>query len=453
MPKVGIDDRDQTVCIVGLGFVGLTLGVVLADSGFTVEGVEIRDDVVEMLKQGKAHFHEPGLTPRLTHMVQAGRLLVSKAIPKNGRATVYIITVGTPLAPDGLCRLDMIERVAAEIATRLKDGDMIVLRSTVRLGTTREVVAKILDATGKDYDLAFCPERTVEGRALQELRSLPQIVSGSTRRACARAAAFFSYITPTVVQVSSIEVAETIKLISNSYRDLTFAFANEIAEMCDAAGLSAFEVINTGKLSYSRTDVPLPGPVGGPCLEKDPHILVESFARYGVRPALVTAARRINERQPEDTVGRLRALTRSLPDFPDDPIIALMGLAFKGRPETDDLRGSMAFHIFEALKQQFPQARFRCFDKVIGVQALKAAFGVDAVPTIDEAFQGANLVVIANNHPCFESLPLVELAGTLARPGIIYDYWNHYDARDMRMPTGVLYMALGDGTQISPRHS
>ena len=447
MPKIHPEDRDQTVCIVGLGFVGLTLGVAMADCGFTVEGVEIREQVVELLRQGKAHFHEPGLTQRLQAMVRDRRLQISREIPNPCHSTVFIITVGTPLGPDNLCRLDMIERVTREIAACLKDGDMVIARSTVRLGVTLELVKPILDATGKDYDLAFCPERTVEGRALHELRTIPQIVGGVTRRATARAAALFSYLTPTVIQVSSVENAEMIKLISNSYRDLIFGFGNEVANLCDAAGVSAFEVINASNLSYPRSDLKMPGPVGGPCLEKDPHILIESVAKYGVSPALVAAARAINERQPRDTATRMRALADSMPGFPRKPVIALMGLAFKGRPETDDLRGSMAIPIHAALKEQFPGASFRCFDKVISAETTAEVFGVEASPSIEGAMQGANLVVIANNHPCFESLPIAELAGVMADPGLIYDYWNHYDMRDLSLPDGRRYVALGDGSQ------
>lgn len=449
MPKIDTGDRDQTVCIVGLGYVGLTLGVVMADCGFTIEGVEVRQEVLDMLNRGQAHFHEPGLTPRLTQMVQTGRVRLTRELPAQSKATAFIITVGTPLGEDGRCRLDMIERVAREIAARLKDGDLVILRSTVRLGTTRNVVARILDAAGKDYDLAFCPERTVEGRALQELRSLPQIVGGLTRRACARAAALFSHLTPTVVQVSSVEAAEMIKLVSNSYRDLTFAFANELASLCEAGGVSALEVINAGKLSYPRTDLPMPGPSGGPCLEKDPHILIESLARFGVRPHLVAAAREINERQPDDTVRRMRALMDATPGFPDRPIVALMGVAFKGRPETDDLRGTMALPIFRALQASFPGAMFRCYDKVVRPEAMRAAFDAEVAQSVDEAMRGAHLAVIANNHSCFESLPLAELAATMARPAIIYDYWNNYDARDIAMPDGVRYVALGDGGQTA----
>lgn len=445
MPQVVENYSDRTVCIVGLGYVGLTLAVVMADCGFRVIGVEIREEVVQMLREGRAHFHEPGINLRLNRMVQANRIELTTHIPEDCPASVYVITVGTPLNGDGRCRLDMIERVSSEIADRMTDGALVILRSTVKLGTTRDVVGAALARSGKRFDLAFCPERTVEGRALAELRSLPQIVSGSTPQACVRAAAVFSYLTPTVVQVTDLETAEMIKLISNSYRDVSFSFANEVARLCDASGISALEVINAGKFSYPRTDLPLPGPVGGPCLEKDPHILAESVSRFGVVPELISTGRRINERQPGEVAQSLKAFTATLPGFPDAPVIALMGLAFKGRPETDDIRGSMAFHILAALREVFPNARFRSFDKVVSQSEQARAFATEPFPDIDSVLEGADLAIIANNHPCFESMPIAELSAIMARPAVIYDFWNHYNRRDIILPDGVFYGALGDG--------
>lgn len=445
MIKISEEFPDRSVCVLGLGYVGLTLATVLAGAGFQVQGVEVREDVVDQLRRGEPHFFEPGLSERLRKLVRRGQLRIDTAIPADCPATVFIITVGTPLLGPGRIRLDMIERVSQDIAAHLKPGDMVIARSTVRLGTTRKVVMPILDGAGVPYHMAFCPERTVEGQALTELRWLPQIVGANEPAARLRASRFFNVITPTVVQVPSIEVAEMVKLIDNTYRDVTFAFANEVARMCDAAGLSAVEVINAGKLSYPRTNLPLPGPVGGPCLEKDPHILTESLRAFGFEPEMVGIARAMNETQPADVVDRLRALADTLPGWPARPVIALMGLAFKGRPVTDDLRGTMAKPMVEALRRAFPNATLRGFDAVVAPEAISATFGIAPMPSMEAAMEGANLVLIANNHPCFQGMILEDLAETLARPAVVYDFWNHFAARDLDLPEGVRYVALGDG--------
>jgi UDP-N-acetyl-D-mannosaminuronic acid dehydrogenase len=443
MSRVPSDFPDRTVCIFGQGYVGLTLAAVMADIGFDVIGTEIRDDVLACLKKGKAHFHEPGLDDLVGKLVARGRLHFKKHLDRGDKPTVFIVTVGTPLGANGKVNLSSIQNVSDEIAKNLKPGDMVIMRSTVKLGTTRRIVIPILDSAGVDYDVAFCPERTLEGQALPELRHLPQIVGSVSPRARIRAAQLFSFLTPTVVQVSSLETAETIKLIDNTQRDVAFAFANEVARICDAIGVSAREVIQSGKLGYPRTNLPLPGPVGGPCLEKDPHIMVEGLREVGLEPEITIAARRINERQPAETVAEIKRWLESKPGFNGRPVVTLAGLAFKGRPATDDLRGTMARPILASLREGFPQARFRGFDAVVPPEIAKREFDVEPVTTLEQAFDGANLVVLANNHPCFAGMPVERLAERMAAPGLIYDYWNNFDGPELNLPDGIRYMALG----------
>jgi nucleotide sugar dehydrogenase len=433
--------RDPAVCIIGLGYVGLTLAAVMADVGFEVWGVERRADVVQALKAGEAHFFERGLSAMLRK--SAPRLHFETAIPADCPATVFIVTVGTPLTGAGEVNLDAIRDVAGQVAARLKDGDMVILRSTVRLGVTRGIVAETLDRSGKAYDLAFCPERTSEGQALRELHTLPQIVGSPSILARQRAAQMFNMMTPTIVHVESFEGAELIKLIDNSYRDTMFAFANEIARICDAVGLDAHEVIAAGNLGYPRTNVLRPGTVGGPCLEKDPHVLAEGLKPYDITPELIATGRMINERQPLETAAQIRAVVDGLEGFPAAPRIVLLGLAFKGRPETDDLRGTTSLLILRALKAQFPKASWRLYDPVVRAVEAQAFFGEPAEVTVEGACEGADLVVIANNHPFFETLALERIAERMARPSLIYDYWSNFRLRDVELPQGVRYGALG----------
>jgi len=434
--------RDKQVCVLGLGYVGLTLAVAMADVGFRVLGVEIRDDVLALLTKGEAHFHEPGLKERLRRVVQSGHLQCVKRIPEGWPGSVFIITVGTPLDASGRSRLDMVESVGREVAERMQDDALIIMRSTVKLGTTRKIVLPLLTASGKKFQLAFCPERTLEGKALIELRQLPQIVGGISSQAAVRAAQLFQFITPTVVRVSSVETAEMIKLIDNAQRDVAFAYANEVARACDAIGVSAAEVIQCGKLGYPRTNLPMPGPVGGPCLEKDSHILAEGLRDLGLEPEITMAARRTNEKQPAEVVSHLKRVTATLNGFAEHPAITLMGIAFKGQPATDDLRGTMARPVLACLRESYPTAEFRGFDAVVSANDI-SGFGLSPVPALQEAFAGTSLVVILNNHPVFSSMDIEDLAKEMRTPGLIYDFWNCYNATDLHLPQGVTYMALG----------
>ncbi|MBI4994123.1 nucleotide sugar dehydrogenase [Candidatus Peregrinibacteria bacterium] len=442
MPKVTKNFRDRRVCIIGLGYVGLTLATVMADQGFDVLGIEIRDEVLDMLKSGNPHFFEPGLSDHLKRLIKEGNIHFEKYIPKECEATVYIITVGTPLDSDGKVRLDMIKNVSEEVSRHLKEGDMVILRSTVKLGLTRKFVEPILKQNKISFDLAFCPERTLEGYALIELRQLPQIIGGLTLESSVRAAQAFQFITPSVVVVNDPETAEMIKLVDNSSRDVFLAYGNEVARMCDAAGISAAEVIRAGKLGYPRTNVAWPGPVGGPCLEKDSHILAEGLREIGIEPEITTAARRLNERQPKEIISQLAKMISKINGFPDKPIITLFGIAFKGKPATDDLRGTMARPIFNEIKKHFPHAHFRGYDAVVSHKAIKE-FGLEPFDNIESAINGASLVIILNNHLEFEKMPIEQLARVLTRPAVIYDFWNNFSSRDLHLPEGVKYIALG----------
>ena len=355
---------------------------------------------------------------------------------------MWIITVGTPMGPGGRARMDMIESVSREVAKNLKDDDLVIMRSTVKIGTTRELVHPVLASSGKRFDLAFCPERTIEGQALEELRWLPQIVGGESLDVGVRAGQLFQFLTPTVVRVSSVEAAEMVKLVDNSQRDVHFAYSNEVARICDAVGISAAEVIQAGKRGYPRTNLPMPGPVGGPCLEKDSYILAESVERHGIKPEMTLAARMINERQPDEVVAAIKAHAVRLGGLPAKPVIALLGIAFKGRPPTDDLRGTTARPLLAKLAKAFPGARFRGFDAVVSAEAQRG-FGLEPMASLTDALTGAHVAVIHNNHAVFATMPLESLADRMATPGIVYDLWNNFAPRSVLMPEGRAYVCLG----------
>jgi UDP-N-acetyl-D-mannosaminuronic acid dehydrogenase len=288
------------------------------------------------------------------------------------------------------------------------------------------------------FALAYCPERTLEGRALIELKTLPQVVGGIDTVSTFRASQLFSFLTPSVVRVNDPETAELVKLINNTQRDYTFAFANEVATICDTLGLSAAEVISSGNLGYSRANLPMPGPVGGPCLEKDPYILAQSLEDRGFEPRLAIGARRWNEALPQRTTDLLaealegRAVSR----------IAVVGLAFKGRPETSDLRGTLAKPLIDHLRARFPDAVLVGWDPIVESDDV-ATLGLRPVGSIAEAFAGSDLVVIQNNHEFFAKMDLASLSDAMARPGIVYDLWNQHDPRALRLSAGVTYHSLG----------
>jgi UDP-N-acetyl-D-mannosaminuronic acid dehydrogenase len=426
-----------------LGYVGLTLGVALARRGVKVFGIEKRPAIVDLTNRGIPHFSESGLDVALSSVVDAGLLIASETTEGVPPCHYYILTVGTPLRAGSYePRLDMIEEATRQVADHFEDGATVILRSTVRIGTTRQIVDPVLRDSGKKYLLAMCPERTLEGDALRELAILPQIIGGMNDAASNKAATLFSILTNTTVRVTDPETAEMIKLVDNTSRDVRFAFANEVARACDAVGINANDVIRYGKLGYARTNVALPGLVGGPCLEKDPHILLASVAPYDITLEITAASRQVNERQPAET---LSAILDRLSRIKEGPYtVTLAGMAFKGVPETDDLRGSMSLHLVRLLEERTDVREIRVYDSVVPKDALQALpHEVSIFGDFYDACTNADLVVIANNHPIFSSVDFQRVVSLMNQGGFMYDYWNNLGEQPPEV-LGGRYLTVGN---------
>ena len=419
-----VDSMDTNVVVVGLGYVGLTLSAHLSSVGFRVHGVEIRQSVLESLQEKKSFFWEPNLNEVISKTILSGAFSFSENMPPSKEVRVFIITVGTPLDINGNTNLAPIISASKQVAEVLNEGDLVILRSTVKLGTTDEIVAQILSKKQVRFDLAFCPERTLEGSALQELGNLPQIIGANTLRVRQRAAKFFGHSTSSVITVSNTKTAEMIKLVDNMQRDAHFAISNEIAAMCNDLEIRAVEVINFGKLGYPRTNLPTPGPVGGPCLEKDSYILAESFSHTPELGQVTLSTRKANENVI--LAGANFISDFLITKFNEKSIkIAVLGLAFKGKPETDDLRGSPSITLLEILSEKFPSADIFCWDPMV------TNLGEDKVSwnlasSLDNAAIGANAVVIVNNHPKFDGLDIFYLSSIMKKNSLIYDFWDRY---------------------------
>jgi UDP-N-acetyl-D-mannosaminuronic acid dehydrogenase len=233
-----------------------------------------------------------------------------------------------------------------------------------------------------------------------------------------------------------LRTAEIIKLLDNSYRDLFFAFGNEVALMCEAAGISAREVISAANMGYERTNIAKPGFVGGPCLEKDPHILIHSLAPMGFVPKLIQTGRLLNE----SLVPHVLEFVRARLPAGKAPVISLLGLAFKGQPDTDDLRGSTALLMIEQIKAALPNVELRGQDYVVKHDEI-AKLGIKPVSDA-EAFAGADAALIMNNNRGYSTLDIEGFARTMNRPGLVFDAWSVFSPK-VDLPEGVSLHVLG----------
>lgn len=413
--------------VVGLGYVGLTMALVMADAGYRVTGVEQDISKVQLLLEEKSYIHELGLESLLrTQLLK--RFFPVTEMPDDG--DVFIISVGTPVidASNGrkLPTLEFLEDACKKIGTKLKTGNLIVLRSTVPIGTCRNFVSKKLEEAsgltcGIDFHLAFAPERTAEGKALKELRSLPQIIGGYNTDSLEATVAIFKEVTPTIVRVESMEAAEMAKLMNNTYRDYIFAYANNMARIASDFNINIHEVISAANRGYPRDPIPLPSPgVGGPCLTKDAHIFASNTDAASLDPAFIIQSRKANELMHSHVAARVIEALKNAGKNISECRILLCGIAFKGNPETGDIRNSSALEIYNILKNT--NCQIFGFDPVASYSDIEKE-GITPL-NIENAFINADAVLFLNNHKHFEKLDLTQLVGQMAEKPVIFDGWN-----------------------------
>ncbi len=394
-------ERDVVV-IGGGGHVGLPLAIALADRGARVTIYDVSADAVAAVNDARLPFDEPGADLPLKRVVAEGSLIASTDPAVVSTAEHVVVVVGTPidehLNPDPAA----VPRALEACAPHFCDGQILILRSTVHPGVT-ELVERMIARLGRDIDVAFCPERIAEGKAMTELFELPQIVSGRTERSLQRAAALFRRLTDTIVPLSP-EEAEMAKLFTNTWRYIKFAAVNQFYMMANDRGLD-FERIRKGlSHDYPRaSDMPAAGFAAGPCLTKD---TMQLAAAHGNRFPLGYAAMTTNEGLPLYIVDRLDAQydLKSL-------TVGILGMAFKGG--SDDIRSSLSYKLKRTLA--FKAGNVVCTDPRVTVDP--------SLMPLEKVLAVADVLVIAAPHPEYRDLEA-------AVP--VIDIWN----------------LLGDGVRI-----
>lgn len=436
--------RFKHIGVVGLGYVGLTLALTLADHGFQVRGIDRDPRVRRALKRAHPHFYEAGLADLLRD--HSGRTfeVVEEFLPHH-LCDMYVIAVGTPVGPDNKPRFSAIEAAARLVGRALKQGDAVILRSTVPVGTTRGVVIPILERrsgleAGRDFYVAFAPERTAEGRALEELRTLPQVIGGIDRVSSEVAAHTFNTFTRYSIILDSIEEAEMVKLVNNAYRDVTFGFANELSLICQRWGIDTRRVIEAANRDYGRSNVPLPSPgVGGYCLKKDPFIFIASARKKGYVPRLAARARAVSDEMVACVAGRILDFLRDRGRPPAKAKVAIVGVAFKGDPVTSDIRGSTSVDLSNLIRSRI--GRIVGFDPAVDPGHAKGA-GIPLVPNIGTAIRGADAVVVMNANPAFKTLNMRKLLTSTRKPALLVDAWGLYPPEEIAKVKGITYFRL-----------
>jgi UDP-N-acetyl-D-mannosaminuronic acid dehydrogenase len=430
---------DRRVAIVGLGYIGLPLALSFASTGARVIGVDTNPAVRKAIEAGDPLFYEPGVLESL-RAVPANRFEIAEELPDEP-LQVVVLCVGTAIDPDTkLPDLRHLKAATEHVAKHLAAGTLVVVRSTVPVGTCRSVILPRLAETVERPMLAMCPERTIQGMAMREIRSLPQVVGGIDDVSLRQAAKLLAPICPDQVAVSSIEAAEMVKLVCNAHTDLIYGFGNEIAMLAAGAGLDANEVIAAANLRYPRPDLSRPGFVGGSCLIKDPYLLLDLGRSHGYPAPMVTAARAVNESIPAHAVERLIAALKERGTAPEDARVLVCGVAYKGKPQTDDTRGSAAIDVAALLSGRV--LGLAAHDFVVPAERI-AALGIEPVD-LDQGLRDADALLLLTDHPGYEALTADRVLTTAAKHPVIFDMWGVAEP-ELSGRDDLTYVRLGRG--------
>ncbi len=405
---------DYQIAVIGLGYIGLPTAAVLASFGWNVCGVDVAEDVVKTVNGGGVHIEERDLDQLVHDAIASEKLVASTQVPT---AHFYMIAVPTPLGANKTPDIGYVEAAARAIAPKILPGACIIVESTSPVGTTEKVAQIIAEMRSDlaipsfgqsadapaDIALAYCPERVLPGKIVHELVANDRVIGGVTPACADRAAALYTSFVKGDCLKTNVRVAETVKLVENSFRDVNIAFANELSMIADEIGVDVWDVIRLAN-RHPRVNVLQPGPgVGGHCIAVDPWFLVAGAPKSA---KLVRAAREVNDYKAEHTQKRIRALVEATPGGK----VALLGLAFK--PDIDDFRESPALEIAEDLAPDLGASMLLVEPFAEDLPETLSGYDVQLVG-LDEALREAEIIVILVDHTAFKHLVPNDLAGRI----------------------------------------
>ncbi len=400
----------KTISVIGLGYIGLPTAAIIASRGVNVIGVDVSQNAVDTINQGKIHIVEPDLDIVVRSVVQTGNL---KATTNPEPADAFMIAVPTPFKENHQPDLSYIEAAAKAISPILEKGNLVVLESTSPVGTTEKLATWLAQARpdlsfplngndDTDINIAYCPERVLPGYVLQELVSNDRVVGGLTSECAKRAVTLYELFVKGDCLKTNARTAEMAKLTENSFRDVNIAFANELSLICDTLNINVWELI---KLSnrHPRVNILNPGPgVGGHCIAVDPWFIVSSDPDNA---KIIRTAREVNDNKPHYVVERVKKVA----DRFKEPVIACLGLSFKA--DIDDFRESPAVEIVKVLAKS-SIGQILAVEPNIKKLPLELEINVKKTD-VNEAILRADIILLLVDHKEFKKIHPEKLHGCI----------------------------------------
>jgi UDP-N-acetyl-D-glucosamine dehydrogenase len=402
--KSRFEMRTARVCVVGLGYVGLPLAETFASGGYPVLGFDIDPEKVRKLKAGQSYIGHIS-SERIAELARSGRFEPTSNPARFAEADAIIICVPTPLTESREPDLSYIIKTGESISRHLRRGQLIVLESTTYPGTTQDLLRPILERSGleagRDFFLAFSPEREDPGNAHFSTRTIPKVVGGFDEVSGRLAIALYSPIVTGVVPVSSTQVAEACKILENTYRAVNIALVNELKVVFEKMGIDIWEVIAAARTKPFGFQAFYPGPgLGGHCIPIDPFYLTWVARKFGVHTRFIELAGEINTSMPQYVVNRIMDALNEHSRALKGSKVCVLGVAYK--KDVDDPRESPAFEILELLQRQGASVSYND-PHVPTLPAMRHhTIHLDSQPLTEEFLKALHCLVIVTDHSAYD---------------------------------------------------
>ena len=413
-----IKSKTANVTVIGLGNVGLPTAAMFAEAGFDVTGADVDEKVTKAVNEGRSEMKEAGLDELIGKVVKQGKLKATlNVLQAVKEGDIIIICVQTPLTKEKEPNLTFLDKACKTVAQGLLRDKLVIVGSTVPPRTTEKRVANILETgsglrCGVNFWLAHCPERVTRGKALREIVQTDRIVGGYDMKSSRIAVELFKAVSKGKILVTDCTSAEVAKLAENTYRTVNIAFANELALVCQLVGIDVMETIRLAN-THPRVNIHKPGcGVGGPCLPKDPYLLLSAVKEEKFESRIIQPACELNDYMPEHTVELVSNALKKVGKEVKNSKVAVLGAAFKGEVE------SVANSPSEAIVHKLMRlgAKIVVYDPYS-----EESFGAERAKDVDEAVRGADCVVIATDHELFRELELGKIKALMNEEPALID--------------------------------
>lgn len=403
-------DKTAVIGIVGLGYVGLPLALAFANAGFKVLGFDIQGKRVDLVNRGQSYMVDVN-SSGLATAVKSGHLEATTDQSRVKEVNAVCICVPTPLTKTKDPELSYVIRESETVSQYLQPGQLVVLESTTYPGTTREVMLPILERSGlkagKDFYLAFSPERVDPGSKSYNIKNTPKVVGGMDSGSTTVAELLYRQVTDVVVPVSSPEVAEMTKVFENVFRNVNIALVNELTLLCDKIGISVWEVIDSAATKPFGYMPFYPGPgVGGHCIPLDPYYLANKAREYDFHTRFIELAADINENMPYYVVSRIMEALNAKGKSLKGAKVLVLGVAYK--KDVEDIRESPSLKLIELLREKGANVSYS--DPYVAKIKISEE-SIASVKLTDKKLTSADCVVIATDHTCYDYKYIAQKSG------------------------------------------